>query len=1399
MAGQGEGTAQTGFFGRLFSRQAADGEPKKKPVKAKLGQKNDFFYDEELKVWRERGKPPPENAGLPPPPPTMGFVSRGASFGEELGPAGQPSPVEPSRSWSNSSLDKGLPAPSTPTAATSTFFSGGPSAGTGPAAQSPFRARNVRANTAARYAASSLIPTKPGAATTTSSTTFPSMGKPPLAPAPAGVAMFNPGAAAGGAAAPAFFIPGGVSAATTNQAPFFGSASKGGRAGPPAFGVTPEGQSGGQTPSGRPPADGGQLSPKGGAYTDSQEGGLLSPRDKRQKLDSWSPRGADRGESVGDNLGASYPEASEEAVSPYLGGGHVPLGVPALSSQGSNSYRDPEGTLGGVPESDMRDPFSAGGSSFLSAQDPQGQYGDFYGGGTGYGAETNPEGTEGAAGVGTEGVGRYGMYGAPGWGGLGSPEGALEASGHQPADEGAFGNFSGPGEPGQSMETDPFAAGEAPHGSVDPYALPGTFGGDFSTGDADPFAAGELPERPRSSFGGTTDTGAFGSAFFPGAASTGEESAMGSLAETGVTGEASVGSGTGPWGQETVGRGENFGGEVPGEIGVSGSYAPYQATETPGEGYEHGAGYGGDYDPSQVGGVGYTAEYEVDTFQAGYQYDAAAAGAGEMLYGGYTWDQVLQFADSYRNEGYTEEEIQEWLRQTQASGVPAQQAEGVVMVESAAAGVTAGAEGFTGAEAYGGSHADQSLDALVEGGAALQTGTGDAWVLPGSGTHGDQGLGLGYQGTHGDAGGAQGYGDHAMFAGDNQGVLVGEQPTGQTMTAVVQEDATSYYSETYQLDPRAQTGTTGFGGWAGKFSALTTSRTTVTTGFLDRVGLADWLADKSSEGKITGPLPWDMQSTATSAEGDGDEGKGSGPGSPILGSPTADETGASPEASQAAYLPAHLLDNSAAIVFPPVPRTLPGRGSQAPHVASVPTPEAAEGTAALAASEPSQLTVDEESMQSGWAQQEVVEEVSWQQEAQEWPPSSQQWPLSVSVGQKGDSPGLGRTTSIGSQTSGRSFGTSVARNQGTPTSSKSYPAESQAPNCSSLPTSPTSRAIHDHGAERWEDAHKGYGTQLSSSSQPLHEYPNGSGFVGQEPIRTGSGGTHAEAHLGDSTVATYGGSEAGQGGVRAPSLFPASADPSLVGHASVPEGASALPHGGYAPKDQVHPGGYLYEQPGQLHASPADVTSSWQPQHAQWDGDTFFQDSTLGGDAGSAPEGAQLEGRGWVVDEAGVSSEVFLHTVEQYGYEQVVYHQTVEEVEEGQETDSVPPLPQSRSPPQGSVPIQRVESIGTAPLDFDSALMAFINEPPAVLADGEWASRSPRAKTPGSPQQRPEPNVEVLGNSPRGLAVSSPIAITELADVGTLTDGWMDSDGELLAAEKNCPFWGSTGTGGIRT
>lgn len=42
----------------------------KRATKAKLGVKNEFFFDEELKCWRERGAPLPEGAGPLAPPPT---------------------------------------------------------------------------------------------------------------------------------------------------------------------------------------------------------------------------------------------------------------------------------------------------------------------------------------------------------------------------------------------------------------------------------------------------------------------------------------------------------------------------------------------------------------------------------------------------------------------------------------------------------------------------------------------------------------------------------------------------------------------------------------------------------------------------------------------------------------------------------------------------------------------------------------------------------------------------------------------------------------------------------------------------------------------------------------------------------------------------------------------------------------------------------------------------------------------------------------------------------------------------------------------------------------------------------------------------------------------------------
>lgn len=46
-------------------------------VKAKLGERNKFYYDEKLKRWVEEGaEAPAEEAALPPPPTTAAFQNR---------------------------------------------------------------------------------------------------------------------------------------------------------------------------------------------------------------------------------------------------------------------------------------------------------------------------------------------------------------------------------------------------------------------------------------------------------------------------------------------------------------------------------------------------------------------------------------------------------------------------------------------------------------------------------------------------------------------------------------------------------------------------------------------------------------------------------------------------------------------------------------------------------------------------------------------------------------------------------------------------------------------------------------------------------------------------------------------------------------------------------------------------------------------------------------------------------------------------------------------------------------------------------------------------------------------------------------------------------------------------
>ena len=48
-------------------------------LKAKLGEKNRFYYDEKLKRWVEEGAEPPAEEAAPPPPPTTAAFQNGMS------------------------------------------------------------------------------------------------------------------------------------------------------------------------------------------------------------------------------------------------------------------------------------------------------------------------------------------------------------------------------------------------------------------------------------------------------------------------------------------------------------------------------------------------------------------------------------------------------------------------------------------------------------------------------------------------------------------------------------------------------------------------------------------------------------------------------------------------------------------------------------------------------------------------------------------------------------------------------------------------------------------------------------------------------------------------------------------------------------------------------------------------------------------------------------------------------------------------------------------------------------------------------------------------------------------------------------------------------------------------
>lgn len=83
-------------------------------LKAKLGEKNKFYYDEKLKRWVEEGaEPPAEEAALPPPPTTASFQNGISDYNLQSAlksEGGFPSNVSPSiRTPSPSEHSSGIP------------------------------------------------------------------------------------------------------------------------------------------------------------------------------------------------------------------------------------------------------------------------------------------------------------------------------------------------------------------------------------------------------------------------------------------------------------------------------------------------------------------------------------------------------------------------------------------------------------------------------------------------------------------------------------------------------------------------------------------------------------------------------------------------------------------------------------------------------------------------------------------------------------------------------------------------------------------------------------------------------------------------------------------------------------------------------------------------------------------------------------------------------------------------------------------------------------------------------------------------------------------------------------------------------------------------------------------
>jgi len=85
-------------------------------LKAKLGEKNKFYYDENLKRWVEEGaEPPAEETALPPPPPSAALQNGMSDYNLKSALKSENSPSNGSPEFTSPTMERSSGIPPIPT------------------------------------------------------------------------------------------------------------------------------------------------------------------------------------------------------------------------------------------------------------------------------------------------------------------------------------------------------------------------------------------------------------------------------------------------------------------------------------------------------------------------------------------------------------------------------------------------------------------------------------------------------------------------------------------------------------------------------------------------------------------------------------------------------------------------------------------------------------------------------------------------------------------------------------------------------------------------------------------------------------------------------------------------------------------------------------------------------------------------------------------------------------------------------------------------------------------------------------------------------------------------------------------------------------------------------------